>query len=589
MIYIDVDTAVEVPVNVAPLIDDTDFKTRETAIAYNQAGMDLVWNFVTPAGTITQTAVTPTTAGDYDWAHVGDGMYKIEIPASGGASINNDTEGVGYFSGICTGVLPWRGPDIVFRAAALNDAMIEGGDNLDVNVTQWKGSTAPAMTGDAFAYLGTNLGALGANATEAGGTGDHLTAVPWNASWDSEVQSEVNDGLTAFWTSPATLVDLVWDEVITGAAHNVNNSAAKFLREGSEATGVTGTAQSATSTTITLASGAVTATNIFNFERIRIIEGTGAGQSRLITTSTITTDVCDVHRAWTTTPDSTSVYVISSADAAVNAVDEQLATATGTVDFDDLATINDTKLPQALNLTASGNIGIDWANVENPTTAVDLSATDIQLCDTVTTNTDMRGTDSAALASNVPDSLSHANLIAQLVTGYGLDHLVAASVAGTDVVDNSIFAKIVSSSATADWDTFVNTTDSLQAVRDKQTDIEADTNELQGDWANGGRLDLIIDELTTQGDTNEAAIAALNDPTAAAIATAVFTTQITESYRSANAAPTVAQALCEIINGIHEFAISSTTKTVKKFDGSTTAKTYTLDDATSPTSITETT
>lgn len=49
---------------------------------------------------------------------------------------------------------------------------------------------------------------------------------------------------------------------------------------------------------------------------------------------------------------------------------------------------------------------------------------------------------------------------------YGLDHLVAASVTGTDVVDNSIIAKIVSSSATADWDDFVNTTDSLQANRD---------------------------------------------------------------------------------------------------------------------------
>jgi hypothetical protein len=32
---------------------------------------------------------------------------------------------------------------------------------------------------------------------------------------------------------------------------------------------------------------------------------------------------------------------------------------------------------------------VNWANVTAPTTAVDLSATDIQLCDTVTTNTDM--------------------------------------------------------------------------------------------------------------------------------------------------------------------------------------------------------
>jgi len=36
---------------------------------------------------------------------------------------------------------------------------------------------ATVQTGDGYAYLGTNLGALGANATEAGGTGDHLTAI----------------------------------------------------------------------------------------------------------------------------------------------------------------------------------------------------------------------------------------------------------------------------------------------------------------------------------------------------------------------------------------------------------------------------
>ena len=41
--------------------------------------------------------------------------------------------------------------------------------------------------------------------------------------------------------------------------------------------------------------------------------------------------------------------------------------------------------------------------------------------------------------------------------------------------------------------------------------IVADTNELQTDWADGGRLDLILDELTTQGDTNETAIGNLNN------------------------------------------------------------------------------
>lgn len=125
----DVDVALaEVPVNLLPLLDDTDFKAIETAVAYNAAGLALYWHFVTAAGAYTVTAVIPTTGGDYDWTDQGDaGIYTIEIPASGGASINNDTEGFGWFTGKATGVLPWRGPVIGFRRAALNDLMIEGG------------------------------------------------------------------------------------------------------------------------------------------------------------------------------------------------------------------------------------------------------------------------------------------------------------------------------------------------------------------------------------------------------------------------------------------------------------------------------
>lgn len=126
-IWMDVDTALaSVPVNAMPLIDDTDFKTIEAAVVYNQAGLALFWNFTTSAGVTTVTAVTPTTAGDYDWTDfTTSGMYGIEIPASGGASANNDTEGFGFFTGVATGILPWRGPEIGFRASAINDALVD--------------------------------------------------------------------------------------------------------------------------------------------------------------------------------------------------------------------------------------------------------------------------------------------------------------------------------------------------------------------------------------------------------------------------------------------------------------------------------
>jgi len=66
----------------------------------------------------------------------------------------------------------------------------------------------------------------------------------------------------------------------------------------------------------------------------------------------------------------------------------------------------------------------------------------------------------------------------------------------------------------------------------------------------------------------------------------ILRTALTESYNADGAAPTLSQALFLLIAALTEFSISGTTITVKKLDGSTTAATYTLDDATSPTSRT---
>jgi hypothetical protein len=154
--YMDVDTALtEVPVNLMPLLSASDFKTIQDAVAYNAAGLVLTWHFVTSAGVYNNgVQVTPTVGGAYDWTdHGAHGIYTIEIPASGGASINNDTEGYGWFTGVATGVLPWRGPVICFRAAAVNDALCDGGDLLDVSVTQISGSAVSTAT----AQLGVNV------------------------------------------------------------------------------------------------------------------------------------------------------------------------------------------------------------------------------------------------------------------------------------------------------------------------------------------------------------------------------------------------------------------------------------------------
>ena len=64
---------------------------------------------------------------------------------------------------------------------------------------------------------------------------------------------------------------------------------------------------------------------------------------------------------------------------------------------------------------------------------------------------------------------------------------------------------------------------------------------------------------------------------------------MTESYNTDGTAPTLTQAVMLALQTLTEFAISGTTLTVKQLDGSTTAATFTLDDGTSPTSLTRAT
>lgn len=156
--------------------------------------------------------------------------------------------------------------------------------------------------------------------------------------------------------------------------------------------------------------------------------------------------------------------------------------------------------------------------------------------------------------------------------------------------------------------------DAIKAVTDALPDsgalttIGADTARLTAaragaltDWVNGGRLDLILDIIAADTTTDIPAllpaalvggrIDATVDATgmeSGAVAT-ILTTAMTEAYATDGSAPTIAQALCLLISALTEFSISGTTITAKKLDGSTTSSTYTLDDATNPTSRTRTT
>ena len=207
-IWMDVDAAITVPVNILPLLDDADFKSIETGVVYNAPGLELIWNFVTTAGVQTHTAITPTdTGGSYDWVIIGHGMYNIELPAS----VNN-AEGFGWFTGVATGVLPWRGPVIGFRASGLNDLLIDSAYSVTRGLT---GTAVPAAAAD---------GAGGLPISDGGGLDmDALKA-------DAAATKVKTDFLPD--EAPSTLdevADAVHDEMLSG--HLVDGSAGKALAD----------------------------------------------------------------------------------------------------------------------------------------------------------------------------------------------------------------------------------------------------------------------------------------------------------------------------------------------------------------------
>lgn len=89
-----------------------------------------------------------------------------------------------------------------------------------------------------------------------------------------------------------------------------DSTAATNAKNGWTGLVTTGIAQTSTSTTITLASGASSTDDFYNLAAISIVSGTGAGQTRQITDYVGSTKVATVDTAWATNPSSDSVYQI---------------------------------------------------------------------------------------------------------------------------------------------------------------------------------------------------------------------------------------------------------------------------------------
>ena len=124
----------------------------------------------------------------------------------------------------------------------------------------------------------------------------------------------------------AAIADAVWDEILIGATHNIQNSAGKRLRTIASQVVHTGTAQGpgTGSNQIQLDTGASATDGIYDPAMLYIESGTGVGQSRLITQYVGSTRTATVDRDWRVAPAADSVFVIQ-ATIGFNSVNEGLA------------------------------------------------------------------------------------------------------------------------------------------------------------------------------------------------------------------------------------------------------------------------
>jgi hypothetical protein len=166
-------------------------------------------------------------------------------------------------------------------------------------------------------------------------------------AWNGTAEILVNDLSTA---TTAGIADAVWDEVLTGATHNVNRSAGKRLRQiADERTIAEGQTISATTNTITLEP---IGTLCVGQTIVVTDQDTDEKQVRFILAFDTGTDTATVDSNWCVVPTAGDEYLLTTVrDPLVTRADHP----TGTVgaEIDEMYLIHGLKSGSALTVTPS--------------------------------------------------------------------------------------------------------------------------------------------------------------------------------------------------------------------------------------------
>lgn len=390
------------------------------------------------------------------------------------------------------------------------------------------------------ANIPSDVDAILVDTAEIGAAGAGLTAIPWNAAWDTEVQSEVDDALKVLQLDKLLAVAVV-------GANVTDNSIFAYL--------------------VSSAATADWDTFVNTTEALQALRDRGDA-------------------AWTTGAGGTPPTTLQNTTIATLASQTSFTLTAGSAD--DLA------YAKMLCIVTDAVTGVQKA--------VGIISVYTGPTKTVTLREDpgvftMAVGDTVDVVAITPDLL---DILAD-VAG-----IAGAAMRGTD---SAALASVATEARLAELDAA-----NLPADIDL---ILADTGELQTDWVNGGRLDLLIDAIKAVTDLlpNAGALsdlaAILVDTVEIGVAGAGLTdlggmstgmkaeinievdtgwaTQMADSVAPDGTISTREQAVYALLQMLTDFAISGTTLTVRKVDGTTTLMTFTLDDATNPVSLTRAT
>jgi hypothetical protein len=468
--------------------------------------------------------------------------------ATGFATVNPDNASI-------TAILEDTGTTIPAQIAALNDfdpatdavATVTNLTNLPSIPTNW--ITASGIAANALDNKGNwNVGKTGYSLTQTFPTNFSSMAIDVSGNVNSFTQGFLSTTLTettagriagnfdVFFENADAVTTKVVDDVGTAISGGGEFTATE-KNQIRYRLGMDGTTAVPTATPDLSQKSDITDLNDFNPATDTVAHVT------LVDTTTTNTDMRGTDSAYTGTPPTVSQIVDGVWDEAQSGhttagtfgfyLDSEVSAAGGgggttPADIWSYATRS---LTDKAGFSISGTkTTLDDLNDFNAASDV---VANVTLVDTTTTNTDMRGTDNALLASSYT------------------------------APDNSSI-----------------------------TDILADTNELQlnqGNWLtatgfatvnpDNASIAAILEDTST---TIPNQISALNDISVSD----VWTTQLVESYAADGVAPTATQAILMTQQFLTDFDITGVSYNVKRLDGATAAGTFTINDSANPTSIT---